>query len=117
VSTKNLVEVEIPCIPALPPQHSTYNTKLMAVHTLKKLKHLRKELSDKKTVFISGCFDLLHEGHLAFLKRAKKFDDVLIVGVLSDKYIRNHKKRNPAQNHLHRARLIDSLKFVDCINQ
>lgn len=89
--------------------------KLIMIYTFEKLLTLRLKLSNKKTVFVSGCFDLLHEGHLQFLKKATEFGDVLIVGVLSDRYIRTHKKREPIISQSHRAHIIDSLKYVDYV--
>lgn len=81
--------------------------------TIKDLPRLRKKLLKKKTVFVSGCFDFLHEGHIQFLEKAATLGDVLIVGVLSDKYIRVRKKREPIQKQSHRAHIISSLKMVD----
>ena len=43
-------------------------------------------VSHKKKVFVSGCFDLLHSGHVAFLTEAASFGD-LYVGIGSDKTI------------------------------
>jgi len=42
-----------------------------------------------------GAFDLLHPGHIAHLISAKKYCDVLIVGVTSDKYMSKRKKGRP----------------------
>ena len=39
-----------------------------------------------KKVFVYGNFNIIHPGHLRFLKFAKKLGDELIVGVYSDKY-------------------------------
>src|SRR5690606_15192397 len=38
----------------------------------------------KEIIFTNGCFDVLHKGHITFLKEAKKRGDVLIVGLNSD---------------------------------
>ena len=43
---------------------------------------LRKD--DKRMVFTNGCFDILHSGHLAFLKSARKLADYLVVRLNSD---------------------------------
>ena len=42
-------------------------------------------------VFTNGCFDLLHVGHLQLLREAKKFGDVLVVGLNSDSSVRGLK--------------------------
>ena len=39
-------------------------------------------------VFVSGCFDLLHPGHIRLLEQARSYGDILIVGVQSDASIR-----------------------------
>ena len=77
------------------------------------LASLRKKLKHKKIVFVSGCFDILHQGHVEFLERAAKYGDVLVVGVLSDRYIRTKKHRKGIFSQSERARIIAALKPVD----
>ena len=45
-------------------------------------------------VFVSGCFDLMHSGHVFFFERAAAYGD-LYVAIGSDKTIRDLKKREP----------------------
>ena len=45
----------------------------------------------KKVVATNGCFDILHVGHVRYLKKSKTFGDVLIVGLNSDKSVRSIK--------------------------
>lgn len=45
--------------------------------------------SGKKVVFTNGCFDILHAGHVTYLNEAKRQGDILIVGVNSDKSVKN----------------------------
>jgi cytidyltransferase-like protein len=45
-----------------------------------------------KKVFVSGCYDLLHSGHVAFFKEASQFGD-LYVGIGSDETIKDLKGR------------------------
>jgi cytidyltransferase-like protein len=70
-----------------------------------------------KKVFVSGCFDLLHSGHVAFLKEAAQFGDVY-VGLGSDETVFNLKGRYPVNNQDERKYMIDALKCVKecCIN-
>ncbi|RME02969.1 MAG: D-glycero-beta-D-manno-heptose-7-phosphate kinase [Planctomycetota bacterium] len=42
----------------------------------------------KKVVFTNGCFDILHQGHIAYLRYAKSLGDILVVGVNSDSSVR-----------------------------
>jgi len=68
----------------------------------------------KKIVFTNGCFDILHQGHVRYLSEAKKCGDYLIVGVNSDRSIRNIKGNNrPLMTEGARAELLAALCFVD----
>lgn len=50
--------------------------------------------SGKKVVYTSGVYDLIHEGHVLYLERAKALGDILIVGVDSDELTRRRKPDN-----------------------
>jgi rfaE bifunctional protein nucleotidyltransferase chain/domain len=74
----------------------------------------RKE--KRKVVFTNGCFDLLHRGHIEYLKKAKGLGDILIVGLNSDSSVRRIKgKGRPVQNQKDRAVILASLYFVDYV--
>lgn len=64
-----------------------------------------------KKVFVSGCFDMLHSGHVAFLQEASKFGD-LYVGIGGDENIRNLKGRYPVNTEDERRYMINALKCV-----
>ena len=64
-----------------------------------------------KKVFVSGCFDMLHSGHIVFLERASKLGKVY-VGIGSDKTIQKLKNRKPINSEQERLFMIKSLKFV-----
>jgi len=69
---------------------------------------------DKKIVFTNGCFDILHQGHVRYLSEARKLGDYLIVGLNSDRSIRNIKGNNrPLMTEEARAELLAALCFVD----
>jgi cytidyltransferase-like protein len=62
----------------------------------------------------SGCFDLLSYYHLIYLLRCKQACDVLVVGVDSDRKIRDEKGADrPIVNERHRLALVNALKCVD----
>lgn len=68
----------------------------------------------KNKVLVGGCFDILHYGHVMFLKKAKSFGDYLIVAMESDKNIKRLKGcARPIQNQKQRKEILESLKFVD----
>ncbi|MBP5534340.1 MAG: adenylyltransferase/cytidyltransferase family protein [Alphaproteobacteria bacterium] len=62
-------------------------------------------------VFVSGCFDLLHSGHMTFLKEAAKLGD-LYVSIGSDKTIRELKKRDPIYTQDERKFMLENLGCV-----
>jgi len=65
----------------------------------------------KKKVFVSGCFDLLHSGHIAFLEEAALLGDVY-VGLGSDKTIGNLKNRRTIYSEDERLYIMQSIRFV-----
>ena len=69
-------------------------------------------MSSKKIVYVDGVFDLLHIGHLNFLKKAKELGDILLVGVVTDEDAKSY-KRNPIIPYHERYQLVDNLKCVD----
>lgn len=75
---------------------------------------LKKE--NKKTVFTNGCFDILHIGHVRYLKESAKYADVLIIGLNSDSSVKKLKgETRPINNELDRAELLSELNFVDYV--
>lgn len=86
-----------------------------------KLKELKKivdklKKENKVIVFTNGCFDVLHIGHVRYLKEAKKLGDILIVGVNSDDSVKILKgKTHPIVPEKERAEILDSLEFVDYV--
>jgi len=64
-----------------------------------------------KKVFISGCYDMLHSGHISFFKEASKYGD-LYVGIGSDKTIRELKGRDTVNSENERLFMIKSIKYV-----
>lgn len=78
------------------------------------LKNAFTTFSQKK-VLVGGCFDLLHLGHVRFLRAAKKRGDSLIVALESDDFIRIKKKREPIYPQIERAEIISALTCVDAV--
>jgi D-beta-D-heptose 7-phosphate kinase/D-beta-D-heptose 1-phosphate adenosyltransferase len=70
----------------------------------------------KKVVFTNGCFDLLHVGHIRYLRRAREAGDFLVVGLNSDLSVR--KIKGPGRPILpggERAELLAALSSVDAV--
>ncbi len=70
-------------------------------------------MKNKKTVITYGTYDMLHEGHMNLLKRAKALGDYLIVGVTDENYDRSRGKLNVIQSTKRRVKAIEKLDFVD----
>ena len=70
-------------------------------------------MKNKKTVITYGTYDMLHEGHMNLLKRAKALGDYLIVGVTDENYDRSRGKLNVIQSTKQRVKAIEKLDFVD----
>lgn len=79
-----------------------------------KIRRLQGE--GQKIVFTSGCFDILHAGHIRYLAEAKTCGDFLVVGLNSDASVKQVKgPHRPLNNEQDRAELLRALKFVDAV--
>jgi len=78
-----------------------------------KLEDIRK---DKKVLFTNGCFDLFHYGHLDLLANSKRHADIVIVGINSDKSIKNIKgKYRPIIPEMQRFEIVSALVYVNYV--
>jgi len=78
------------------------------------LKNLRSQ--GKTIVTTNGCFDILHVGHVRYLEATKKFGDVLIVALNSDKSVKSIKgEGRPINNEQDRAEVLCALRSVDYV--
>ncbi len=70
----------------------------------------------KRIVFTNGCFDIIHVGHVRYLKEARNLGDVLIVGVNSDESVKTIKGQNrPIVPQEERAEVLLALRCVDFV--
>jgi D-beta-D-heptose 7-phosphate kinase/D-beta-D-heptose 1-phosphate adenosyltransferase len=70
----------------------------------------------KKVVFTNGCFDILHVGHIRYLKKAKKQGDILVIGLNTDRSVRQIKgEKRPIVPEKERAEVLSALEFVDYV--
>ena len=70
----------------------------------------------KTIVFTNGVFDLLHVGHLRYLRRARALGDALVVGVNSDRSVRANKgPSRPVTPQDERAEILAALDCVDAV--
>ena len=88
---------------------------------LRSLEELKQIVSSKKSdgsriVFANGCFDVLHVGHVRYLRDARDQGDLLIVGLNSDESVRRLKgEGRPVLDQDHRAFLLAALECIDYI--
>jgi D-beta-D-heptose 7-phosphate kinase/D-beta-D-heptose 1-phosphate adenosyltransferase len=82
---------------------------------------LKKILADhqktgKKIVFTNGCYDLIHVGHVRYLKEAKSHGDILVVAVNSDSSVQKLKgEKRPLIPEQERAEVLSALNCVDYV--
>lgn len=78
------------------------------------LKAIRK--TGGKIVFTNGCFDILHVGHVRYLKEAKALGDYLVIALNSDSSVRGLKgDKRPIVPQAERAEVLASLESVDFV--
>jgi len=83
-------------------------------HLLSVVKALKAQ--GKIIVFTNGCFDILHTGHITYLRQAKELGDILIVGLNTDNSVKRLKgEKRPIFNEKDRAKMLSSLEVVDYI--
>ncbi|MEK6646474.1 MAG: adenylyltransferase/cytidyltransferase family protein [Candidatus Firestonebacteria bacterium] len=89
--------------------------KLKTLGELKKIVKLLKS-KEKKIVFVNGCFDVLHVGHIRYLSAAKSLGDILIVGLNSDASVRKNKGNGrPLLKDTDRAEMLNEIEYIDYI--
>lgn len=72
--------------------------------------------SGKKIVFTNGCFDILHFGHISYLREAKSYGDILVVGLNSNESVRRLKgDSRPINDESDRAQILKELECVDFV--
>ena len=87
------------------------------VVTNQDISKILKDYGGEKIIgFTNGCFDLLHTGHISYLKSAKQKCDVLILALNSDESVQKLKGKNrPIVEQKDRVEILSSFPFVDKI--
>lgn len=89
--------------------------KIIKYQDLKKIRQTATK-EGKTVVFTSGCYDLLHLGHIIHFNFCKSKGDILVVSVGNDKTIKQLKGADrPINSEKFRARMIASLAVVDYV--
>ncbi len=83
---------------------------------LKRLDELPALVARKRAVLANGCFDILHVGHLRYLRGARELGDVLVVAINSDISMRAIKDEGrPILHQDERVELVSALACVDYV--
>ncbi len=69
----------------------------------------------KKIVFTNGCFDIIHTGHIRYLRAAKRLGDVLVVALNTDRSVSLLKKGRPVIPDSQRSEVVAGLEMVDYV--
>ncbi len=88
------------------------------LYTLSQLTKIIQEHKKRgqKVVLANGCFDLIHVGHIRYLKESKKKGDILVLALNSDSSIRKLKgEGRPILNQKEREDIASSFYFIDYI--
>ena len=118
--------VEVGKIGAVPISKSEILSELMGgtnpLYTkIKVLDELEEKLNkhrenNERIVFTNGCFDILHIGHIEYLKFSRQQGDVLVIGLNTDRSVREQKgDKRPFVSEDERARLISALEDVSYV--
>lgn len=77
----------------------------------------RERASARRVVFTNGVFDILHPGHVRYLKDARALGDVLVAGINSDRSVRALGKApdRPINPEAERAEVLAALASVDAV--
>ncbi len=88
----------------------------MAFQLSETAKVFLKRNEAKKIVFTNGCFDILHAGHVSYLNEAREQGDLLIVGLNSDRSVKELKGEDrPINSEGERKFVLENLKSVDLV--
>ncbi len=102
----------------------TGNSNRLSMKRISKLKNLsqmktiiaRLKKEGRRVVFTNGCFDILHVGHIRYLRKARAEGDVLVVGLNTDRSVRAIKgEKRPIVPGEERAEVIAGLECVDYV--
>ena len=86
------------------------------IHSINRLLKIVSSLKEKgkKIVFTNGCFDILHAGHISYLRKAKQLGDILVVALNSDSSVKTIKgKHRPITRLKDRMQIISELESID----
>ncbi|EAN31539.1 cytidyltransferase-like domain protein [Theileria parva strain Muguga] len=94
--------------------HVSYPRCRLNLNLLSKFIPNKERPKDARVVYVDGSFDLFHNGHVRFLKKARALGDYLIVGIYDDQTVRTIKGSPfPFTNMLDRCLVVSAMKYTD----
>lgn len=86
------------------------------IQTMDTIEQTLSSQRNKTIVFTNGCFDILHIGHIRYLKEAKAKGDILVLGLNSDASVKRLKGNDrPINNQKDRMDMLAEMEFIDYI--
>lgn len=93
--------------------NTSYENKIISLEMYDEIKD---QLLNKDIVFTNGCFDILHIGHVKYLRKASELGDLLIVAVNSDASVKKLKgESRPINPERDRLEMLAQLDFIDFV--
>ena len=90
----------------------------MAIISVSKLSEIRKKYRKNKIVFAGGVFDVFHTAHIKALKKLRIYGEIVVIGIVSDKRVKERKGKNrPVLLEKERQEIVDAIKYVDFVVQ
>ena len=94
-----------------------YHRKTETISLTNLIKKIKTHKNDNKTIVMTnGCFDLLHPGHVDYLKKANKLGQVFIIAINTDNSVKALKGNSrPINNLKYRTEMLESLEIADYV--
>ena len=82
------------------------------------LSKIRTKFKNKTIVFAGGVFDLFHIAHVRVFKKLRSEGDIVVIGIVSDKRVKERKgPKRPILSQDERREIVDAIKYVDYVVQ
>jgi len=86
--------------------------------SLGELEKVRKHNKAQTIVFAGGVFDVFHTTHVRTFKKLRTYGDIVVIGVVSDKRVRERKgPGRPVLTQKERCEIVDAIRYVDFVVQ
>jgi len=91
---------------------SSLHSYIPTTHRISQFSSPREPTAEDKVIYVDGTFDLLHPGHVSFLRKAKALGTYLVVGVHDD-IVADEKRDTPVMTLQERVLNVLAMKYVD----